>query len=384
MNTERDCTEVKERSTTTSTSSDIASQAWDKSQCTSTAKQSSDTTQTHLDCGNNDIYNTNKGNAELGTANKGLQCAENDINHTLNQIMDGNYDSSKVQSQLDTAWNHLFDSSDQSHDAIKHLGASSSERDINDMVGGRRDTVSARQEVSKAEVALQSGDEAGAIKSLLQSLGKIDGAQSDFSDVSAAKNSGKNNECDTNQSDRQSSSQNSSQESSQNSGGERFRPYFPNRGLRPVMNGTGEANQDDGSVLGGNSNFGQSGFRHNDMYRGYNSSTGGDFYGTSYNPSENSYQAQSDYSGGQSNQFDPFALPEYIYNQLTGANQNNGGDSNSQGQFQPPIPTIAQLNQIGDTVAGVVDPGHILPTPSDLSDPGKLAKKILDPLGIFG
>jgi hypothetical protein len=187
MTSERDCTETRENVSTSATS-EVAAQAWDKSMWQGNAKCGNDSNLTHVDMGYNDIYNSNRGNHELNAGNRGLQTAENTINRTVDQLLDGNYDTNKIIKQLQGTDKGLSEATGDYKDAIKHLGASSTSENLDDLLDGRRDVMKADDKVGKAIEQLKNGDEAGAIKSLLQSLGKIDKAQDEFADAKTDEN----------------------------------------------------------------------------------------------------------------------------------------------------------------------------------------------------
>ncbi len=168
MTSERDCTEARETFSTSATS-DVAAQAWDKSMWQGNAKCGNDSDLTHVDMGYSDIYNSNnsnRGNHELNAGNRGLQTAENTINRTVDQLLDGNYDTNKIIKQLQGTDKGLSEATGDYKDAIKHLGASSTRENLDDLLDGRRDVMKADDKVGKAIEQLRNGDEAGAIKSL--------------------------------------------------------------------------------------------------------------------------------------------------------------------------------------------------------------------------
>ncbi|HNB24545.1 MAG TPA: hypothetical protein PKZ32_19145, partial [Candidatus Melainabacteria bacterium] len=60
----------------------------------------------------------------------------------------------------------------------------------------------------------------------------------------------------------------------------------------------------------------------------------------------------------------------------------NSYTGDEQSQFQ--LPDLESALRSGDQISRIADPLGIFPKPSDLSDPNKVIKKVLDPLNIFG
>ena len=370
MTSERDCTETRENVSTSATS-EVAAQAWDKSNWRGNSKCHEDNDQTHVDMGDNDIYNTNRGNHELGAGNSGVQTAENTINRTVDQLMDGNYDTNKIIKQLQGTDKDLSKATGDYKDAIKHLGASSTTEDLDDMVDGRRDVMGADGKVGKAIEQLKKGDEAGAIKSLLQSLGKIDKAQGEFADAET---------CEDPRSD-----QRGDQHGDQHHGNRRVRDEDA-------------VNDREGNRL----SFSPDGQRmHNHMYRDFD---GGMTYGENYSVKDRGDFFNTNYRNG---------LGSKDYGR-TDSGMWGSGDNGDTQSFQVPNPfggtdtiewnsddlsvskirvngpfggsatiDVDELNRFGDKVSKVVDPLGVFPTPSELSSPKKLVKKVLDPFHLF-
>lgn len=181
MTTEREAFDVVESSSSSATT-DFAVQAWDSSNWRGNNPRADESKLTFIDMGDNDIYNSRRGNRELRNGNSDLQSAENRINRVVDQLLDGNYDTNKLVKELQRSDNSLDGASSDYKNAIKHLGVSSTKENLDDMVDGRRDVMDADKKVEKAIKQLRDGDENGAIRSLLQSLGEIDSAQRNFSD----------------------------------------------------------------------------------------------------------------------------------------------------------------------------------------------------------
>ena len=193
MNQERDCTDGIERGST-STTSEFAAQCWDQTNWRGNNSKPDEANLTTIDLGDYDIYNSRggnrdvrQGNRDLNDGNRGLQNAEDKINRVVDQLLDGNYDTNKLVRELQRSDRSLDGAGGDYKDAIKKLGATSTTENLDDLVDGRRDVLDADKKVEKAIRQLQAGDENGAIKSLLQSLGKIDSAQDEFRDAKTDK-----------------------------------------------------------------------------------------------------------------------------------------------------------------------------------------------------
>lgn len=181
MTTERESFDVAERGSSSATS-EFAVQAWDSSNWRGNNPRSDESKLTFIDMGDNDIYNSRQGNRELNDGKSDLLRAENRISRVVDRLLDGNYDTNKLLKDLQKSDDSLDGASGDYKNAIKHLGASATTENLDDMVDGRRDVRDADKKVEQAIKQLKNGDERGAIKSLLQSLGEIDSAQRNFSD----------------------------------------------------------------------------------------------------------------------------------------------------------------------------------------------------------
>ena len=280
MNTERETFFTAEQQVSSATT-DCAVQAWDRSNWCGNNRRADESKLSFVDMGDNDIYNSSRGNGELNNGNRDLQNAENRINRVVNQLLDGDYDTDRLVRELHRSDNSLDSAGKEFKDAIKHSGASVSLENLDDMVDGRRDVRDADKKVEKAIRQLKAGDENGAIQSLLQSLGEIDSAQKNFRDSRTDND------------------------------------YPPER------------DPHDGR-------------RFNHMY-----------------PSNNQYSR---------------GWPAF--------DRLNSYTGDEQPQFQ--LPDLESALRSGDQISRIADPLGIFPKPSDLSDPNKVIKKVLDPLNIFG
>lgn len=280
MNTERETFFTAEHEVSSATA-DCAVQAWDRTNWRGNNRRADESKLSFVDMGDNDIYNSSRGNCELNNGNRDLQNAENRINRVVNQLLDGDYDTDRLVRELHRSDNSLDSAGREFKDAIKHSGASVSLENLDDMVDGRRDVRDADKKVERAIRQLEAGDENGAIQSLLQSLGEIDSAQKNFRDSRTDND------------------------------------YPPER------------DPHDGR-------------RFNHMY-----------------PSNNQYSR---------------GWPAF--------DRLNSYTGDEQSQFQ--LPDLESALRSGDQISRIADPLGIFPKPSDLSDPNKVIKKVLDPLNIFG
>lgn len=181
MTTEREAFDVAESGFSSATS-ESALQAWDSSNWRGNNPREDESKLTFIDMGDNDIYNSRRGNRDLNSGNTDLHRAENKISRVVDQLLDGNFDTEKLVKELQNSDASLHGASGNFKDAIKHLGASATTENLDDMVDGRRDVMDADKKVERAIQQLMAGDENGAIKSLLQSIREIDSAQRNFSD----------------------------------------------------------------------------------------------------------------------------------------------------------------------------------------------------------
>lgn len=375
MTPERECTDGMERGSA-STTSEFAAQCWDQSNWKGNNSRPDESNLTTIDLGDYDIYNPrggnrdirqgnrdlNDGNRDLHDGNRGLQNAEDKINKVVDQLLDGNYDTNKLVKQLQRSDKSLDGAGGDYKDAIKKLGATSTTENLDDLVDGRRDVLDADKKVEKAIRQLQAGDENGAIKSLLQSLGKIDSAQDEFRDAKTDKDG-----------------------------------RYPRRGMMRDRDDDdrrgGKENTDDFRPGNRTSRRDDDGRVHDHMYRDRDLMyTGGT---PDFDESGGHYRDDYDHGRTDTGMWDSNGQDTVlnVRNPLGENDQiiwHSGDLTPSRIRLSNPIGgggttiDLDQLTRTGDQIASVVDPAHILPNASDMRDPVKLFKKIHDPLGIFG
>lgn len=373
MTTERESFDVVERGSSGATQ-EVAIQAWDSSNWRGNNPRTDEGKLTFVDMGSNDIYNTRRGNRDINNGNSDLQSAENRISRVVDQLLDGNYDSNKLVKELQRSDNSLDGATSDFKNGIKRLGASSTVENLDDMVDGRRDVIDADKKVENAIKQLRNGDENGAIKSLLQSLGEIDSAQQNFRDSK------------TDQDERPRSGPRDNGHGNGNGHG-----HGDGQGLN---HGHGDDCKDGDFQRGGKENT-------ND-YRPGNRSNDGLVYDHMYRDEDRMWAGGTpdfDETGGGG--FDiPFDDPrgvqldpvEYIWG--TGAgyrardrynNDNDYGrthrDMWGSGDLNPP--SLDDILRTGDQVSQIADPLGLFPRPSDVTDPKKVVRRAIDPLGIF-
>ncbi len=403
MTTERNSIEQVESSSVSATS-DFAAQAWDSSNWRGNNPRADESKLTFIDLGNNDIYNSRRGNRELNDGNSGLQSAENRISRVVDKLLDGDYDTSKLVKELQRSDKTLDGATGDYGDAVKHLGASATTENLDDLVDGRRNVMDADKKVEKAIKQLKDGDENGAIKSLLQSLGEIDSAQKDFKDArtdddersarrgnprdrghghgdddckdgDGGKNGGKENTDDFRPGNRTSRRDND----------ERVHDH--------MYRGGRQGDDRDHLVwAGGTPDFDETGGRGIQNDDGYGIPFDDEYaWGTgagyrARNSYNNDYgRTDSGMWGSGDRDSSSFAIP----NPFGGTDRIQFGDSGPSritigGPFGGRTTVdLDQLAEAGDKVAKVIDPIGFFPTPSEAKDPGKLVKAILDPFDFF-
>lgn len=348
---------ASENMSVTSLTQDVAAQAWDKSNFRGVCSRG-DKDVSCVDFGNEDIYNPRRGNHELNAGNNNLTAAENGINRVVDKIMSGNYDTRSLVAQLNKTGDRIDDGVDNYRDGIRDLAAGTKMSDLKDLADGRSDAMVAGRSVDKAIDYLKHGNEALAVRELMNSLYKIDAAKNDVAE-------GRDGD---------------DRHTSHGRGNDRDRDHGYDRGRDHGY----DRDDDNGYHRGGRNDRGYTndGRMRDHMYDLPNDRVqldpaefvGGLFgnlhgrgrSGDGYNNGAGNYDRYASGNGlGQLNPFDPNSVENFVSNQ-TGID-------------------VRGLTQTGDQISRIVDPIGVLPRPSELTDPGKFIGRVLrGPLDLFG